>query len=159
MARLLAQQATAPTAAHLDTDHFFNAIAKGFIEPWRTESQAQNNTLTRSIAAAALELAKGDFEVIVDGVIGPWFLPEYQTLLKQYTLNYVVLRPSAAVAAERARNREQGPLAEYPPRIYDALAQLGELERHVIDTTAHTQTETLTAIQDGFASGRFLLGE
>jgi len=80
-------------------------------------------------------------------------------MLKQYTLNYVVLRPSAAVAAQRARDREQGPLAQYPPRIYDALAQLGELERHVLDTTGHSQTETLTAIKDGLASGQFLLGE
>jgi len=159
MARLLAQQTTTPTSVHLHTDDFFNAIAKGFIEPWRTESQAQNNTLTRSIAAAALELAQGNFEVIVDGVIGPWFLPIYQTVLKDHALNYVVLRPTAAVVEQRARNRKHGPIAEYPPRIYEAFSDLGELTPHAIDTTEHSESETLESIQEGLASGRFRLSE
>ena len=71
VAQALAGRSRATTAVHLHTDDFFNSVAKGFIEPWQPESRHQNTTLTRAIAAAATQLAKGGFEVVIDGVIGP----------------------------------------------------------------------------------------
>jgi len=154
---MLAQQSQAATAVHLHTDDFFNAIVKGYIEPWRSESQAQNATLTKAIAAAAEKLVIGGFEVIIDGVIGPWFLPEYQQVLGNHTINYVVLRPDKAVVAQRARDREVGALTEYPPRIWEAFQELGELEGHALDSELQSVEETLGTIKEGLLSQHFEL--
>ena len=59
VARLLARQLDTDAAVHLHTDDFFNAVVKGYIEPWRPESRAQNSTLTKAITAAAAQLAAG----------------------------------------------------------------------------------------------------
>lgn len=142
---------------HLHTDDFFTAVSKGFIEPWQPESKAQNNTITNAIAAAAKQFALGGFDVVVDGVIGPWFLPEYQQALLDFRIDYVVLRPDQNEVAKRAREREVGAFDTYPPRIYDGFSGLGELEAHVIDSTLQSVPETLTEIRSGLATERFRL--
>lgn len=144
---------------HLHTDDFFNAIAKGFVEPWQPESQAQNRTLSKAIAAAARAFAEGNFEVVVDGVIGPWFLAEYQQAFKGYSVSYVVLRPDLAEVTRRARQRETGALAQYPPRIYDAFADLHSLESHVIDSTQQDAETTVRTVLEGLNAGRFRLAD
>ena len=73
VARRLAENAAGPLAIHLHGDDFYAYIRKGFIEPWRTESRAQNAVVLEALAATAAIYAKGGYDVFADGIVGPWF--------------------------------------------------------------------------------------
>src|SRR5690348_11975303 len=78
VADILARQSEIP-AVHLHTDDFYDRYIKsGFILPWLPESQKQNETVTRAIAAAASTYAEGGYFSIIDGIVGPWFLAPFR---------------------------------------------------------------------------------
>jgi len=158
VARALAKASAAP-AVHMHTDDFYTAIRKGFILPWLPESLQQNTTVTRAIAAAAVEYAKGGYEVLLDGVVGPWFLDIYRQLASpaDIALDFVALRPDAPTAVARARDRQDAPIADYPMNMIDGFADLGPFEPHVIDTTSLSVEAVMAAICEGRAAGQFRL--
>ena len=160
VARRLAETSDV-AAVHFHTDDFYGAILTGFIAPWLPESHPQNRVVTRAIVAAAAEYAAGGYRVIVDGVVGPWFLDVYRDAARRLgvALDYVVLRPDRATAVARARDREAIPLAEYPPGLYESFADLGELEPHVIDSTAQDVDALAERVRAGVAAGRFRLAQ
>ncbi len=158
LARRLAEGAAGP-AVHLHTDDFYAAIKHGYILPWLEESHAQNTTVTRAIAAAAVAYAQGGYEVLLDGIVGPWFLPLYREAAAAagLSLDLLYLRPDRAVAARRVASRDDSPLPDYPPGLYESFADLGPLEPHVIDTTK-IELDALTGqVRAGLAEGRFRL--
>ena len=159
IARRMAETSVEP-AVHLHTDNFFEAIRSGFIVPWLPESSPQNATISRAIVAAAGAYAQGGYRVFIDGVVGPWFLDIYRAEAARIgvAVDYVVLRPALEIAIVRARDRLVGPLADYPPRIFEGFADLGALEGHVIDNSALAEAEVIGRIEAGLASGRFRLG-
>ncbi|WIX87136.1 hypothetical protein [Amycolatopsis sp. DG1A-15b] len=61
---------------------------------------------------------------------------------------YVVLRPSLEVTLARGTARDAPQLTDVEPLkgMYAAFAGLGELERHVIDTTEQDADETADAV-------------
>ena len=67
-----------------------------------------------ALAAAAITYATGGYHVVLDGIIGPWFLDRLlrRTRTGPVQVDYVVLRPAQAVAAQRARGRPGHELAE-----------------------------------------------
>ena len=158
VARRLAETSDVP-AVHLHTDDFYDAILTGFIAPWLPQSHPQNEVVTRVILAAAAEYASGGYRVVIDGVVGPWFLDGYRATARRLgvALDYVVLRPARATAVARARDREVTPLAPYPPGLYEKFAGLGALEPHAIDTTALDIDALAAQIRAGVADGRFRL--
>jgi predicted kinase len=158
VARRLAETAGAP-AVHFHTDDFYGAIRSGFIAPWLKESHGQNAVVTRAIVAAAAEYATGGYLVVVDGVVGPWFLDVYQAAAQKLgmALDYVVLRPDRATAVARARDREASPLADYPPGLYESFGDLGALEPHVVDTSDLDVDALAARLREGLAAGRFRL--
>ena len=158
LARRLAETSEAP-AVHFHTDDFYAAIRSGYIAPWLAESHPQNRVVMRAIVAAAAEYARGGYRVVIDGVVGPWFLDLYRDGARRLgvALDYVVLRPDRATAVARARDRQASPLADYPPGLYESFAELGELERHVIDTTAVDLEALARLVRAGVADGRFRL--
>jgi predicted kinase len=158
VARRLAETSERP-AVHLHTDDYYAAIRSGYILPWLPESAAQNATVTRAIAAAACAYGVGGYPVMLDGVVGPWFLDTYREAAAKagLELGYAVLRPDRATAVARARDREKDPLADYPPRIFEEFADLGALEGHAIDTTAASVEAVVESVRKGLAEGRFRL--
>ena len=105
-----------------------------------------------AVASAAITYAMGDYHVVLDGIIGPWFLDRLLVRARsgQVEVDYVVLRPAQAVAAQRARGRPGHELAErhealasHRPaspgpvaHMYREFAALGPYEAHVIDSSA-----------------------
>jgi predicted kinase len=158
VARRLADTSERP-AVHLRFDDFLLAIRAGYILPWLPNSGPQNAMVTRAFTAAAAVYAEAGYFVVLDGVVGPWFLDLYRQAAARtgVPLSYVVLRPDLAAAMARARDREHEPLADYPPRIFDGFSDLGPLEGHVIDTTALGVDEVAAAVREGLAKGRFRL--
>ena len=147
-------------AVHVPTDAFYSAILSGYIAPWLAESHAQNVTVTRAIAAAASAYAAGGYAVIVDGVVGPWFIDHYREAAAHAgaDLAYVVLRPDRDTAVVRARDREEVPLADYPAGLFERFGDLGPYEPYAIDTTDLDVGAVADLVRNGLADRRFRLG-
>ena len=144
-------------AVHLHTDDVHSWVATGYVAPWLTESQAQNEVITGAIAAAADRLVRGGYAVLVDGVVGPWFLDAFCSL--DHAVDYVVLRPSLAVTVARAADRGEHPLQDLGvvTQMHAAFADLGDLERHVIDSTWLTAEATAAEVVRRLDAGSLTL--
>jgi adenylate kinase family enzyme len=155
IARRLAEAWPGP-AVHLEADLFFNAIRAGFIAPWLLESNPQNRTVLEAAAAAACAYAKGGFQVIADGIVGPWFLDIFADAARSagLELDYVVLRVPRGAAVARARDRTESPLADYPPGLFEAFSDLGDLERHALEIGGLSPEAAAEAVAVALASGR-----
>jgi tRNA uridine 5-carbamoylmethylation protein Kti12 len=135
-AALLAERS--PQAAHLEADHFFRFIRSGYVEPWKPESQEQNEAVMQIVAAAAAGYADAGYFTIVDGIVIPaWFLQPLRAALEEagHTVAYAVLRAPLAICAERAQKRE-GPFLADPEVIrglWESFSDLGELERNAVE--------------------------
>ena len=160
VARALAEAAER-SAVHLVSDSFYLAIRKGFVLPYLPEAAAQNDVVIGVIVASMLGYATGGYDVVVDGIVGPWSLPPFIDAAKRSraAVSYVVLRPSfeqtfaRAVAREGKALKASGPLKG----LYGAFANLGPLERHVVDSTNDSVSATAQKICDGLIEGRFRL--
>jgi len=159
IARLLAEAAGDRGGVHLHGDDFLGYIRAGFVAPHLPASAHQNLTLSRALAAAAFTYADGGYLVVLDWVVGPWFLDVYRAEAGRVgvPLDYVVLRPSEDTAIARSRARDAYPIADYSHLrpLYYRLSQLGDLEGHAVDTTSLSPEETTAAIRAGLAEGRF----
>jgi adenylate kinase family enzyme len=158
LARRLAETAEG-RSVHLPTDAFYDAIRAGHIAPWLPESHGQNSVVTSAIVAAASAYADGGYWVIVDGVVGPWFVDRYREAAERLGvgIDYVVLRPERNVAVARARDRAQTPLAEYPPGLYESFADLGPLETHAVDVGTRDVDTLVRDVAARLPEGRFRL--
>ena len=160
IARALADTAGRPTV-HLATDLFYVAIRKGFVQPFLPAAAKQNEVVLDVIVDAMIGYSKGGYDVIVDGIVGPWSLPQFAKGAARASreLAFVVLRPSFEETFARAVAREGKELKASGPikGLYGAFAALGELERHAIDTSGETVEATTLRIRDAVASGQFAL--
>jgi adenylate kinase family enzyme len=140
----------------VDGDAFFTAVKTGWIDPWRPESGEQNATVIDALGAAASRYARGGYTVVVEGIIGPWFLERFRAELAG-ALHYVVIRPSRNAAFARATARPAPRLnnPEAVTKMYDEFESVGVYERCVVDNSMQTLVETVNAIADGLTAGRF----
>jgi chloramphenicol 3-O-phosphotransferase len=158
IARRLAQAWPSP-AVHLELDLFFSAIRAGFIAPWLPESNTQNRIVLEAAAAATCAYAAGGFQVFVDGIVGPWFLDVFVEAARKagLPLHYAVLRTDRETAVARARDRAESPLADYPPSLFEAFADLGALEGHTLDVGDLTIEAAAEAVSGALGSGHLRL--
>ncbi len=153
-----------PLSVHLKGDPFFGWIASGFVAPWHSESHAQNATVIDAIGAAAGRYAAGGYRVVVDGIIGPWFLERFLSAAgcPDPAADYLVLRPVREVAMGRATGRA-GPedLVDQEPvgAMYDAFEDLGAFDSNVIDSSVMDAPGTVAAVLDAIGAGRASIGE
>jgi predicted kinase len=162
VARRLAASSPRDQAVHLHTDDFYASIAKGFIEPWRAEAHAQNTAVMAALVASSARYAEGGFEVVVDGIVGPWFLEPWLALARTgVDVNYVVLRPNEATNIARGTARTApGAMtdASVISQMWQQFANLGAFEPHALDTTALTLDETVARVRAAVAERCLLLG-
>lgn len=153
--------ASSRLGVHLAGDQVFHWVVGGYVPPWMPGTSRQNGTVISAIAAAAVQFADGGYDVFVDGIIGPWFLPHFLQLAgRGRAPHYVVLRPSRQTALMRAIGRRApGDLVDPHPvaAMFDAFENLGSFEAHVLDTSSQDLSATVAAIQEGLADGRYLL--
>ena len=161
VARRLAQQSAWPQAIHLHSDDFYAYIRKGYVEPWRTESRAQNTVVLDALAATASTYAKGGYEVFVDGIIGPWFLDPWLRVAAEghLDLRYVLLLPDENTTVARATSRKPPALIDPAPVrfMWHQFADLAAFAQHTVDTSALSIDEALDNIAGRLAAGEFRL--
>jgi chloramphenicol 3-O-phosphotransferase len=160
VARALADGADRATV-HLATDLFYVAIRKGFVQPFLPEAAKQNEVVIDVIVAAMTGYAKGGYDVLVDGIVGPWSLPQFVSGARRggFKLSFVVLRPSFDETFARAIARAGKELKASGPikGLYGAFAKLGALEGHAIDTTGETVDATTRRVRQALAAGELEL--
>jgi predicted kinase len=160
VAALVATDAAGP-AVHLTTDLYYRAIKTGFVPPYMPGAQKQNEVVVDAIVATATTYARGGYDIVVDGIIGPWFLKPFRVAAEreQLAMSYVVLRPDLETTLARAEARPDGELkdVEAITGLYDAFKDLGELERHVIDNSGLDAEQTAAEVRKGVASQQFRL--
>jgi len=145
----------------LDGDEFWRVIRRGRMSPWLPESHDQNTAVVRILATTAAGYAAAGYPVIVDGIVGPWFLPVFTDATREagVALHYVVLRASLAVALERVADRNVGVVdAGFEAGIrhmWRQFSDLGALERHVVDTSATPADVVGRQVADGYRSDVF----
>lgn len=160
VAELLTTGAPRP-AVHLTTDLFYRAIRTGFVLPYLPAAQAQNDVVIEAITGVVATYARGGYDVVVDGIIGPWFLPPFRTTAARddLVLSYLVLRPDLHTTLARARERTGHELrdVEAITGLHGAFSRLGELEHHAIDTGPLDPHRTAEEVRRRLASGRYHL--
>ncbi len=160
VARLLA--AESPLSVHLHTDDFWAFIARGAIAPYLPAAQRQNEVVVAVAAGAAARYAAGGYRVVLDGVVGPWFVDAYRAAARAagVPLHYVVLRPDEPTTLARATART-GPDALTDPgpvrAMHREFADLGAYEPHALDTGGRPPDATAAAVRDAVAAGTYRL--
>ncbi|TCC02775.1 AAA family ATPase [Kribbella soli] len=160
VARLVATGAPRPTM-HLTTDEFYRGIRTGFIAPYLPGAHRQNEVVVDAIVATVSVYARGGYDVVVDGIIGPWFLAPFRAAAAagEWTMSYVVLRPDLDTTLDRGQARPEPELtdADALTGLHGAFADLGALEPHAIDTTLLDAPRTAAEVRKAVASGDYLL--
>jgi predicted kinase len=150
VAGIVAGTAEQPTV-HMHTDSFYVWIRSGFVPPYLADAARQNEVVSDVMVEAARGYVRGGYDVVVDGIIGPWALQPFRDAATRdgLELSYAVLRPSLEVALARATEREGRALKEVEPirGLYAAFADLGDLERCVIDSTGQTPEHTAADVR------------
>jgi len=163
-ARLLSQRFD--KAACLESDWFWTTIVKGFVAPWHPEADPQNRAVLRAVAESAAALAAAGYAVVVEGIVGPWYLGLVtETLARDgVEIHYVVLRPDLDVALARVTSRageervsghlaaaflDEGPATH----MWEQFSDLGPFERHVVDNAGLDAEATAALVWSRFSEG------
>lgn len=160
IAGMLAEGWKSP-AVHLHSDDFWHYIKQGRIAPYLAEAHAQNCVVMNALVGAANSYAAGGYLVVVDGIVGPWFLETFRERLAGIAVHYIVLRPDLASTLQRAQARGALALTEAEPitELHRQFANLGDLKKHTVDTTAQSASETLALVRSAIAGGAFALSD
>jgi energy-coupling factor transporter ATP-binding protein EcfA2 len=160
IARLLVAVVAEQTVL-LEADSFFHCVRNGYVLPWLPEAHEQNRIVTRAVGAAAARFVTGGYTIVLDGIIGPWFLEELLNEVPvSYPVHYVILRPSLDEASRRATaRRAPGALLDQEPitHMYRSFVDLGEFENYVLDTFGKSAAETAELVQSVAESGALRL--
>jgi cytidylate kinase len=143
------------------TDIFYNWIRKGYIPPYLPESEHQVKTAMSAMSASACVYAAGGYDVVLEGVFGPWALPRFTSNCREQglRLHYLVLRPRLDVLLARATGRGGDELTDVEPvtELHRPFQDLGEYEGHAIDSSEQSVEQTAETLAAGIKSGRYLL--
>lgn len=160
-ASIVAKESDMDKSVHMHTDDFFHYLSKGAIPPHLPESNKQNLVVIEAFLEAAKRYARGGYDVIVDGIVGPWFLEPWKALAQEdYEVHYIVLRASKKETMKRAVERsklDRKTNIELVETMWEQFPGLGIYESNVIDTTTFTIKDTVSAIKERVACGTSLL--
>jgi adenylate kinase family enzyme len=159
VARLLA--GSLPSSVHLHSDDFWHYIRQGRIAPYLPQAHRQNQTVIDALAQAAFAYAAGGYQVICDGIVGPWFIDVFRTAAaaRAIPLHYVILRPDQATVLRRAASRDDHALTDPEPirSLHRQFTGIGVFEGHVLDSTQLTPQATADAVLHGLAEDTYRL--
>ena len=161
IASIVAKESNMDKSVHMHTDDFFHYLSKGAIPPHLPESNEQNLVVIEAFLEAAKRYARGGYDVIVDGIVGPWFLEPWRALVREdYEVHYIVLRASKEETMKRAVERsklDRKTNVELVETMWEQFCNLGIYESNVVDTTTYSIQETVSAVQEKIASRAALL--
>lgn len=115
-------------------DEFFAFVRQGYIDPWLDEANQQNDVVIQAAAAATGRLVTGGYQVVYDGVIGPWFSPVFLAATGLTQMHYAVLLPSLDCCLARVRSRTGHGFTDLAAakQVHRMFAAAGIAERHLV---------------------------
>ena len=138
-AALLARNSQLEASLTLRTDSFYEALGKGAVPPHLPGSETQNQVVIEAFLAAAVRFAQGGYDVIVDGVVGPWYLEPWLAAARKGTeIHYFVLRADRETTLARALGRaklDEATNRQLMETMWEQFARLGPWEPYALDTT------------------------
>ena len=147
---------------HLESDLFFGFVSSEFVEPWRPESQRQNEVVMRTVGKAAASYARGGYFTVIDGiVIAHRFLPTVRDAIVSdgHQVAYAVLSAPLPVCVERVAGRE-GPELSDPAvveQLWDEFADLGEYGSHAVPVGTLSSDEVADLVARRLETGELTL--
>ncbi len=153
VARLLADGF--PRSALVRGDDFFAFVAAGWVEPWLPEAHEQNTVVIEAAAAAAGRLAVGGYQVVYDGVVGPWLLPAFATATGLDHVSYVVLLPPEEECLARVAGRTGHGFTDPDAtrHMHRQFAAAEVAHRHVLAGEAGTPSAVAAWIRERLDAG------
>lgn len=140
-------------------DAFYRFLDQGSVAAWLPEATDQNRVVIRASGAAAGQYARGGYETVFDGVLGPWWLPTFAMATGLDALHYAILLPSEErcvqnVAAREGRgNFDERATRDMHENFERVLAELDD--RHVMREPAATPEDTATELLSRYRDGLF----
>ncbi|SQD99693.1 conserved hypothetical protein [Parafrankia sp. Ea1.12] len=149
-------------SVHLHADDFWHFIRQGAIAPYLPEAHHQNTIVIDVVARTAFGYAAGGYDVICDGISGPWFLDAFRAArtASGIELHYLVLRPDEATTLRRATSRTATDALTDPEPIrslHHQFSSLDILEPHVLDSSGMDPAATAEVALRGIANGHYRL--
>lgn len=99
--------------------------------------------------------------MIVDGIIGPWFLDPWLNVVKEgYEVHYIILRASKEETMKRAVCRSKlntETNIELVNAMWEQFCNLGTYEANVMETTNDTIYDTVSKIKEKVSDKTALL--
>lgn len=138
-------------------DAFHRFLRRDRIDPWLPESNEQNATVVTAQAATTRAFVDGGFNVVFDGVVGPWFLPTFLSACGLEQVDYGVLLPPVEVCLRRIDTRVGHEFADERAarKMHDEFASsLAGYERHVVSADGEDAAATAEAVLDAAAARR-----
>ena len=141
-----------PPLSYIEGDTFWSLIRKDGGRGLRDNFPV----LLRSMTAAAVPFARSGFQVLIDFSVPPTFVDTARKILKDVPVDFVLLRPSLQVCAERAASRKNGPIRDYA-MLKEFYARFEESAiQPICDDNADPEA-LARRIADGLNQGRFRL--
>jgi predicted kinase len=132
---------------HLLSDHFYRFPAHR-IDPTTPASRDQNTSIMKALGCASAAFLEDGWDVVLDGVVGPWFL---RTLLQPVpaacSVEYVVLQTAVEHAMARVAERDGASDDARVAHMHRAFATLGPFARFAIDTSERDALAVLEEVQ------------
>ena len=151
-ASIIAKESDMEKSVHMRTDDFYHYLSKGAIPPHLPESNEQNKIVIEAFLEAAKRYVRGGYDVIVDGIVGPWFLePWLNSVREHYEVHDIVLRASKEETMKRAIERsklDRETNIELVETMWEQFRNLGMFESNVVDTTTHSIQDTAAAVKE-----------
>ena len=152
VASIVAQKSDMEKSVHMHTDDFYHYLSKGGIPPHLPESNEQNVVVIEAFLEAAKRFVYGGYDVIVDGIVGPWFLTPWRNIIQEgYEVHYIVLRASKEMTLKRAVERsklDRNTNIELVETMWKQIHSLNECERYVLETTDLSVNETVLLVRE-----------
>lgn len=153
---LLAQQL--PRGVHIESDLFYGFFSHR-IPPHLPQANEQNEAAIASAMQAAQSLCGRQYNVVLEGIFGPWFLPliRAEIAANRLDVRYVVLRTTLEEACRRVRQRGDAALEDVAKAMHPQFADLGAWESHALDTTRLAPAEVASRLKLQLGAGRYAL--
>ena len=149
---VIAKESSMEKSVHMHTDDFYHYLSKNAIPPHLPQSDDQNLVVIEAFLEAAKRFARGGYDVVVDGIIGPWFLGPWLNIAREgYEVHYIILRAKKEETMKRAVERsklDRDTNMELVETMWEQFCNLGIYEKNVVDTTDLSIGDTVLTVKE-----------
>ena len=144
-----------PNGLHIPSDIFYSFPGSA-INPTLPESDSQNRAIIRALGASSASFLQSGYDVFLDGIVGPWFLPALlEEVPRKFSVSYLLLTIEQNEALERVRGRQGRGLSDKVISARSAFDQSTEYETHKYDTTSKDADTVFHQVRERLARGEF----